>query len=284
MAALKDILPLLYRARASLEAGYAALLEVAAHEGIPCEAVSVYTGLRRELVAAEDRIVKAARLAGLHPPEDVPRALALLGACAPGQAEVRLDGETRALGKNHVDAVQQRAQLSDLALRAAYAANAEFAAHARAMVEWLAPLAQAGTAEAAPAPPQNLVLLRLLYYLGGTIWPVMEAERLWPMDLDVVSVESASTLFRQAAVFERAAAALAEEAAPPPPLLSGRGWFGVALGFTAAATGLGALSWYLSRPHGASEEPRPDDGQPWADLPSGRAASQRALPAHEGGR
>lgn len=288
VAHLKDILPLLARARAALEHGYECLIETAKHEPLPCDAIVVYTETRRDLLRQEDLIVNEARTHDLHPPEDVPRGLALLGACAPGAGDVKLSKDQLDLGANYIEAVKHRAKLSDEALRLGYGKEPEFAAHARKLVEYLAPYAQAGTDEAAPAPPRNLTLLRLFYYLGGTIWPVPEADQLWRLETINVTTEEALTLYRRALIFERNAEDLAEEAKPDPPLLSGKGWAMLGGGLAVAAAGIGTLAWKLNRRSGGGHDD--DDGPPAPDpYAAGRTSSlnpwegdKPQLPAHGG--
>lgn len=277
--ALASILPLLARARESLERGYDALIQAASHaESIPCEAVTVYTRLRRELLRMEKRIVDEARKMNLHPPEDVPRSLALLGACPPGAGEVLLSEDAIALGQSYASAVKQRAQIADDALRAAYNASPEFADRCRQYVEAFAPYARAGTDEAAPAPPKNLALLRLVYFLGGSMWTVRDAEALLYSDIDVVPYADVETLWRQSGMFEQAAASLEEDVRPPPPFLPGWGWAALALGAVATTGTLVGVGLHLDKR--ASRQSHMEQESPWPDLPSGGDA--HALPAHEG--
>lgn len=276
MPRLDSLLPLLHRARQSLDRTYEAFVKVAKYDGgIPCDAVSVYTRLRREVLRLEGALIVEARKRNLHPPEDVPRSFALLGACAPGAGEVRLDKEQIALGETYVAQVKARAKQSAQALRAAYEASPEFAAHARGLLEYIAPYAKAGTEEVAPAPPQNLPLLFLLYYAGGTIWPIQEAEAFWRLELAVVDRRDAETVYREAAVLEQAAVAFEEEATPPPPILPWYGWLGLGLGSAAAAGGLIGIGLHWERKPGRGAE-----SEAWPDLPSG----EDEAPATETGR
>lgn len=277
---LAEMLPLLARARESLDRGYASLVHVGALEPIPCEAVTVYTRLRRALQDAEGAIVDAARAAGLHPPEDAPRTLALLGACPPGMREMRLGKEAIALAEAYLDGLASRTKREDEALRKAYGQDKTFAARARQIVEAFAVHARAGTDEAAPMPPRNLVLLRLIYTLGGSLWTFADAEGLLASKIQVADPVALKALWQQATQFESVARELEEATAPPPPLLPGWGWGALIGGGVVVAGGLAAIGVHLNRRDRAPAAEGPEE--PWPPEIPATAEEQHALPAHGG--
>lgn len=259
-----SILPLLSRARASLERAYAAIIQGAEHAPVPCDAVAVYSRLRTELLRLETAYVTEARKRGIHPPEDVPRALALIGACPPRAEETQFAADQIEYGKSYVEGVQQRERLTDKAFAKAFAASPEFATVARSHLEWLGPHARAGTPEAAPAPPQNLALLRLIYYLGGSPWAIKDAESFLYLDIPVVKPEDALAIYRESSTLEQLAIAFAEEVSPPPPVIGGRGWAIIGTMTAALATVGGVAAWKYTK---GSRKQETDSAEPWTDFP-----------------
>lgn len=198
-ARLTVVLPLLSRTRDALDGVYEALVRSAGRAPIPCVAIEVYKTTRRRALDMENAVVVEAKKAGLHPPEDVPRSLPLFGACPPNQNMLTFKPDAVANALRYVETVKHRIAATDKALTALFDENPEIHKHLTGLLDAIvaAGHARVGTPEASP-PPGNISLLRLFYYLGGSIWPLTDADTLMRMETDVLTEEDVKALYRDA--------------------------------------------------------------------------------------
>lgn len=236
----------LARSREALDALFGHII-ILAHRGpLPCGFVEAYTALRARQLRAEMLTVQAAKAAGLHPPEDAPRSLAVIGACSPGNPTVTLSPAAIKAGREYLTDVAKRRRFVDQMLAKSYQENEAFRKIADAELLRLASAAQANTAEALP-PPRNIGLLKLLYFIGGTPWGVTDVEA-FRQGGNVDQLEGAEVVkLFQDVIATTAAVQAAIEAAPAPKKKKrGLPWWGWGLSLlgTAAAS---YAAWRLAR-------------------------------------
>jgi hypothetical protein len=271
------VLPVVARGREAVEDAFARLVIVARSGPIPCAMLDSYRSVRGKQQAIEQRIVAAARAQGLHPPESAPVSLPTFGACTPGEDEAKLDGKAVASAEAYLKKIAKRARLTDLALRKLFERSSVFREHASVLLNQLGAFARVGTDESAPAP-ENIRLLRLLYYCGGTVWPIIDAKvkaedkglsprsiassdaeklRALPIDVDprvATSIVNEATQLGQVA--EELGEARGVESAPSkksylPWIIAGTG--------TVATLGLSVLVWKLGRNEDEDRQLRVDE-------------------------
>ncbi len=252
------LLPVLARSRETLEESYAQAVEVAAKGPLPCVVLDAYRSMRDRQLRLENQLLAEVRTKGIIPPEQAPRSLATFGACSPGETETTLNPETLKLARDYVRKTKISAEAVDTALRKVYDASPIFAKHADALLTSLTAYARAGTSETSPAPA-NISLLRLVYYLGGVPWRIVEkgpsggtpseGEKLRLLAVTTVKPQEAIDLMREAAFYAktiselseaRGAVAVPKKATSYWPLILGGGT-------TLVSVGLGLVVWKLAK-------------------------------------
>lgn len=259
-ARLSAVLPALARNRDTLNFVYAQLIAAGKQAPIPCAALDAYRVARAKTLKIEGAIVQAAKVGiavrdtegkmtkqKLHPPEDVPRSFPLFAACSPGAEEAQLAKDAVKAGEAYVKATQNRSAAYDKALMALYSENEEVRGAFDRYLLGLSSLARPGTVEEMPAP-QNISLLRLLFYLGGTLWPLVEADKLQAATTEVITEEDVGRVYGETVQLARAAQDFAASVgAASEPIMSKKGWALILGGAVAVAGAAATGAWYFSR-------------------------------------
>jgi hypothetical protein len=247
---------------------YRRIVNLAANGGVPCVVLDSYRLLRMKQSELEAIIRDAAKAAGIMVPEDAPRSLGMFGGCSPGDDEVNFTPEAIMHGRAYIAGVDKRAHVTDNVLRELWRENAfvplgvtsdnkPFGVKARDqfkfLLDQLAPFARAGTRETSPSP-HNLSLLRLIYYCGGTAWPISEGEKLRMLDVPL-DQQAPKVVFAEANALDEilddffSSRGLNDAGEPSGDVEDSKSkWLWIGGGVTTALTvGVGVATWYFGR-------------------------------------